>query len=95
MRTHLFAQCGKCSKVFTDRPREERELAFKTHQEDIEQCRGTPPDVNEGITEVQWARIKKLPRKSRSTPPEKLNVKKWNEIWKILFLDERIPDPCE
>ena len=80
--------------MFTEKPREERELAFKTHQEDLEQCRGTPPDVNEGITEVQWARIKKLPRKSRSSL-EKLNVEKWTEIWKILFPKERLPTPCE
>lgn len=91
-RIHGFVQCERCSKSYAHLPQKDRKTALASHQAALPPCCGTPPDVNEGISIVQWYLIEELARKARSTPPQRLNVPKWNEIWKILFPNESLPD---
>lgn len=62
------------------------------------ECSNPPSEVNEGITELQWAQIESLPRNSQSKAEggkRNLDVEKWNQIWGFLFPDEQLPVPCE
>ena len=92
-RHHRFVQCAHCPRLFTG-DWKTRQIAYQTHVSD-RKCGETPPDVDEGVTELQWARIEALPRQPRSAAPQKLNVAKWNHVWRVLFPGEEPPHPCE
>jgi hypothetical protein len=70
----------------------DHEVQFKSHRK--EGCGGTPPDIREGITELQWAEIK-LAKRSRLIANRSLEVEveveKWNYIWEVLFPKKPTP----
>lgn len=99
-RHHRFVQCERCSQIFPASLGDwkKRQKAFQTHRSKPGECSNTPPNANEGITELQWSEIDLLPRQPRSTDnSSKFNpsVVKWNSVWKILFPGEEPPQPCE
>jgi hypothetical protein len=93
-RHHRFVQCANCSRLFVG-DWKKRQIAFQTHHSNRKECGETPPDVDEGVTELQWAQIDGQPRQPRSAAPQKLNVAKWNYVWRVLFPGEEPPHPCE
>jgi hypothetical protein len=90
-------QCEHCGRKFAAEPKQ-RAVEFQEHRSNQQGCGPTPPDIYEGMTELQWAKINALPRQSRSTSANdkpRLSVRKWNQVWDVLFPREKPPPPCE
>ncbi|PMD15903.1 hypothetical protein NA56DRAFT_323371 [Hyaloscypha hepaticicola] len=98
-RLHRCVQCEKCSQKFTG-PIKTRQVNFQKHLS-LGDCRNAPPDILEGLTELQWAEIEALPSQPRSAATigkpkaRKLNVIRWNDVWQIIFPRENPPEPCK
>jgi hypothetical protein len=82
--------------MFTGQPWKDRQIEFQTHR--VKECGKTPPGINEGITELQWAEIDKMSRRSQSVDGNSiinLISTKWKQIWSVLFPGVEAPHPCE
>lgn len=84
-RYHRVHQCQRCKDCF----KEEKEL--DAHFEAKEGCESRPMKIVEGIT----AKMEKQLRCRKKAYRGQSESERWKEIYKLLFPQEAVPDPCE
>ncbi|CAG8952860.1 hypothetical protein HYFRA_00007574 [Hymenoscyphus fraxineus] len=80
---HLIEQCPRCKSVF------ESEEALEAHNMGEERCEAAPDKQVDGMTRKMRDQI----RNRKKPYPGQTDGEKWENIYKILFPNETVPDP--
>ncbi|KAH8669642.1 hypothetical protein BGZ60DRAFT_528116 [Tricladium varicosporioides] len=80
---HLIEQCPRCKSVF------ESEETLEAHNMGQERCEAKVDGVVDGMTR----RMKDQIHCRRKLHPGQTDVEKWEQIYKILFFNEPVPNP--